>query len=143
MKKDGKQVYSIRGCTGQFKSKVRWTNQCILISGADFVVQTAGRQDTLNRMSATSVGSVAAKTVHAFIRGKIVYRGRNALLCAREYGFLRPDSESLGVTYNPLLNETFVDSHGHPIFNAPIVFCSPTSIVALNHAPRIGFKTKS
>jgi len=132
MKKDGQRVYSIRGCTGQFKSKVRWTNQCVLISGADFVVQAAGRQDTLKRMSAASAEGVAAKTVHAFIRGKVVYRGRNALIRAREYGFLRPSRENLEVTYNPLLNESFVDSNGSPIFSAPVVLCSPLSVIAVN-----------
>jgi hypothetical protein len=132
MKKDGQRVYSIRACAGQFKSKVRWTNQCVLISGAEFVVQTAGRQDTLNRMSAATTDGVAAKTVHAFIRGKVVYRGRSALMRARKCGFLNPSNENLEVSYNPIFNETFVDSNGSPIFNAPVVLCSPTSVIAVS-----------
>jgi hypothetical protein len=133
MKKDGKRVYSIRGCSGQYKAKVRWTNQCVLLKNVQFVVQEAGRLDTLARIADGRSRGIFAKTVHAFVRGTVLYRGRNALSRARSLDFLKPNIDNIEITYNPLINKSFVDKSGSPIFIAPLVLCSPNAVIAVNN----------
>ena len=133
MKKDGRRVYSIRGCTGKYKARVRWINEYVLLSNAGFVVREAGRLETLKRISTSNPGMVSAKTVHAFIRGSILYRGRNALMYAKILNFLEPTNDNIEVSYNPIINDSFVDNCGSPIRLSPIVFCSPSSVIAVTN----------
>lgn len=105
MGKSKSRVYSIRQCTGGQK-KVIYKSSSIMLENVEFVVQNSGRQSTVEKLKAGSSG-IVAKNVHAFLRGRLVFRGRNALKAMKEKNANINNSAWNPVGYSPLLTETW------------------------------------
>lgn len=71
MGRSRKRIYSLRNS----RKIVQYSNSSVLLANVELVVQEAGRNDTLVR---TQENRRVQKTVHAFLRGDLVRRGRNA-----------------------------------------------------------------
>jgi hypothetical protein len=98
MGKSRKRVYSIRDA----KTHVVWTtNSTVLLENVELVVQPRGRQDTLERLSSNQKIS---RTVHAFLRGDLIRRGRQAARYAEPYLGTTP----LPVGYDPIKTDSWV-----------------------------------
>ncbi len=93
MGKSPKRIYSIRSCT---TGKVRWLNSNILLKDVELIVQQSGRQDTLRRLKNKEK---ITRTVHAFVRGEIINRGRNAPKQAIKLGLSNDEADH--VSYDP------------------------------------------
>jgi len=77
MGRSPKRVYSLRDNS----RIVKFSNSMVLLENVELVVQQAGREETLRR---TQEKRKVQKTVHAFLRGGLVRRGRNAKKVWRE-----------------------------------------------------------
>ncbi|HAR55562.1 MAG TPA: hypothetical protein DCR58_02115 [Idiomarina baltica] len=122
-----KRIYSIRkrdahGCKVLFKSS------SIMLSNVTLVVQQAGHADTVERLQANDD---IAKRVHAFLRGELVYRGRNAdkQRRAHEADLTNPLWRPVG--YAPLLTNTWKVLDGYSISAQPNLESQPV----ISHAP--------
>ncbi len=105
MGKSKKRIYSLRGATaGAWKGVVRWLSPTVVLKDVSLVVNPAGRLETITRMNN---GERITRTVHAFLRGELVRRGRNAkayfddLLSENGY-----DCKSVG--YDPVKTDSWV-----------------------------------
>jgi hypothetical protein len=99
-----KRVYSIRQCTGR-KRKVLYKSSFIMLEDVSLVVQASGRQSTVEKLKAANGG--IAKNIHAFLRGTLVVRGRNAIKAMREQKASLNNPNWKPVGYSPLLTNTW------------------------------------
>jgi hypothetical protein len=128
MGKSKKRIYSIRACTGEYKSLVRWFNSFILLKNVSFVVNEAGRQDTIKRLTDSCFRGIKARTVHAMVRGEIIKRGRSAELLYKSLSF----DVNPFINYNPFkLGSFFYVDLNKPIIKAKYVFCSASEIICI------------
>lgn len=98
MGKSSERHYSIRAV----KTKtVVYSNQVVLIKNAEFVVQPSGREFTLKQLAQKK-----PRTVHAFVRGKLVRRGKNA---TTEFKKLLGSANITEVGYNPNQCSKFIE----------------------------------
>ncbi|MDP2566415.1 hypothetical protein [Pseudoalteromonas marina] len=105
MGKSKKRIYSLRGATtGAWKGVVRWLSPTVVLKDVSLVVNPAGRLETISRMNNEHKIS---RTVHAFLRGKLIRRGRNAKAYFQEllseHGY---DCKSVG--YDPQKTDSWV-----------------------------------
>lgn len=90
--------YSVMCLEGEDYGHVIFYANAFRLEDASFIVRSAGREQVRRRLS---------KNVHAFIKG----RWSNGIL---------PQS-SMGVTYNPYVNDTFVNvATGEPVSKAAL-----------------------
>jgi hypothetical protein len=109
MGKSRKRIYSIRNARSGI---VRWSNSDILLKDVELVVQKSGRKDTLNRLATKAKIS---RTVHAFIRGNIVNRGKNAPIKAKTLGIISGQAKIVG--YDPLKTKEWVNINDYKMPN--------------------------
>ncbi|MEN2499509.1 MAG: hypothetical protein MHMPM18_003718 [Marteilia pararefringens] len=95
MGKSKLRIYSLRDAT---EGIVKFSNNLVLLTDVEMVVQEAGRLDTLKRLSTKSRVS---KTVHSFLRGTLMYRGRNALKTAKKLGLTEANTQAKRIGYDP------------------------------------------
>lgn len=98
MRKDGHRVYSLRE-----KGKVFSKSHYVLMENVEFVVQEAGRLETLSRLNGKTHPSFSSKTVHAFLRGTVLNFGERAWRKGRNLGLLNGDI----VNYDPIFMDKF------------------------------------
>ena len=103
-----KRIYSIRD---KRKQQVIASSGFVLLKDVKLVVQKSGRNDTLNRLSS---GAKITKTVHAFLRGTLLYRGRNAKKQGFEKGL---NSNGISVGYDPVKTDTWLKLDGQYLPN--------------------------
>lgn len=103
MGKSPKRIYSIRDTK---TDTVVASNSCVLLEDVELVVQPSGRRDTLSRIER---GAKITKTVHAFLRGNIVYRGRNAKKVSKERGLF---CAGKAVGYDPIKTDSWLELNG-------------------------------
>ncbi|GIU20965.1 hypothetical protein [Shewanella sp. MBTL60-007] len=111
MGKSHKRIYSLRDAKSEI---VKFSNALVLLSDVEMVVQTSGREDTLSRLER---GDKITRTVHAFLRGNLLYRGRNALKFAKELGLTPGNSEVRQIGYNPIKSDCWLSISGQGIPN--------------------------
>ena len=104
MGKSFKRIYSIRQCTGRNR-KVIYKSSSIMLQDVSLVVQSSGHQATVNNLK-TGSGSVA-KNIHAFLRGTLVFRGRNAIKAMRDKKVSLNNNDWNPVGYSPLLTNSW------------------------------------
>lgn len=104
MGKSDKRIYSIRQCTGQ-KRKVIHKSSFVMLEDVSLVVQKSGRQSTIEKLKAGN--SKVAKNIHAFLRGNLVFRGRNAMKAMREQKATLSNPDWKPVGYSPLLTNSW------------------------------------
>lgn len=95
MGKSKKRIYSLRNAGTNL---VSFSNNLILLKDVELVVQQSGRNDTLKRLSEKSK---VTRTVHAFLRGKLLHRGARALKKSKELGLTLSNDEVNLVGYDP------------------------------------------
>lgn len=89
--------YSLRNSKSQI---VEYKSDFIILKDVDFVVQNSGYEATVKS---------AKKYVHAFLRGKMLYRGRNAKKIMSKLDAFNPDNTSLtNVGYNPFITNKWL-----------------------------------
>ena len=99
-----KRIYSIRNTKGV----VEYTNSLVLLKNVELVVQPSGRKETLRRMMEKHT---IQKTVHAFLRGEIVRRGRNS---KKEWASLQCKlNEITPVGYDPQKTNKWILLNGY------------------------------
>lgn len=105
MGKSKKRIYSLRcSKSGAWKGLVRWLSPTVVLKDVALVVNEAGRLETLSRMKNNHV---ITRTVHAFLRGDLVRRGRNAK--AYFENLLRENGNVCqSVGYNPVKTDSWV-----------------------------------
>ncbi|MAI36461.1 hypothetical protein [Alteromonas sp.] len=107
MGKSRKRIYSLRHT---LDGLVRFQSPNVLLQDVELVVQQAGRQDTLRRLE----GHLAiSKTVHAFLRGTLLRRGRNAKVVSRELGLSMDNAQVSPVGYDPRKTQQWVSIDGY------------------------------
>lgn len=95
MGKSNKRIYSLRNAVTHL---VSFSNNLVLLENVEMVVQQSGREDTLKRLSSNAK---VTRTVHAFLRGKLLYRGARALKKAKELGLSFSNEKVNPVGYDP------------------------------------------
>lgn len=90
-----KRVYSIRELSSRV---VKAQNSVVLLEDVELVVLPGGRADTLRRIQENAK---VQKTVHAFLRGSLKRRGRNAKAVAAECGLVLGGVNCCAVGYDP------------------------------------------
>ena len=129
-----KRFYSIKSKkTGKNFDRVVHITPFILLENVSFVVQQSGRNDTLSRIAS---GSKISKTVHAFLRGNLLNRGRGAV---DKFKQIKDLFDWYFVGYNPTKTDSFVitDTIALPddcsnldkIANAKLAFCNRDGIL--------------
>lgn len=115
-----RRVYSLRDSSSGI---VLYSNSDVLLKDVELVVQPSGRADTLNRMKEKSK---VTKTVHAFLRGELVYRGRNAKSKAKCLGLAGASTQVKTVGYDPIKTDSWLLING---FRMPDVIedCIPVN----------------
>lgn len=111
MGKSAKRVYSIRQRNAN-GSKVLFKSSSIMLTNVTLVVQQAGHAATVERLNANNN---IAKQVHAFLRGELVYRGRNADKQRKAHGADLQSPQWLAVGYAPLLTNAWKVLDGYSI----------------------------
>ena len=107
MGKSKKRIYSLRHT---LDGLVRFQSPSVLLKDVELVVQQAGRQDTLRRLEGNLTIS---KTVHAFLRGTLLRRGRNAKVVYRELGISLGNAQVSPVGYDPRRTHQWVSIGGY------------------------------
>ena len=102
MGKSLKRIYSIRDSS---RRVVVAKNSSVFLQNVELVVQPSGRAETLQR---TQQRRQVNKTVHAFLRGSLLYRGRNAVKQATKAGLTEGDLNCFPVGYDPVKTDTWV-----------------------------------
>ncbi|MDG1750576.1 MAG: hypothetical protein P8I03_02770 [Thalassotalea sp.] len=105
MGKSLKRIYSIRSAQSGL---VRWSNPDVLLKDVELVVQPSGRNDTLNRLA---TNAKVSRTVHAFLRGNVVNRGRNASAKANQLGITQAKAKA--VSYDPVKTKHWVNTDSY------------------------------
>lgn len=128
MGKSKDRIYSLRDAKTQ---KVKYLNSDVLLKNVELVVQEAGRIDTLRRIE---TGAKVTKSVHAFLRGTLVYRGANAKKLSKE----KQITQGKVVGYDPTKTESWVVLDGHhipddtntcqPVFDCEYAFLDKSAI---------------
>lgn len=129
-----KRFYSIKSKNvGKNFDRVVHITPFILLENVSFVVQQSGRKDTLSRIAN---GAKITKTVHAFLRGDLLNRGRGAV---EKFKQIRDLFDWYFVGYNPTKTDSFVitDKIALPedcseldkIANAKMAFCNRDGIL--------------
>lgn len=120
-------VYSIKALEGEYKGKVIGYTSSLIMCNIEFRVSEAGRE---------RVRRERRKRVHAGIVGGIFnakdveIRQGSIQRCGYKFGLIHPKDRAY-VTYNPYLNDTFVDKEsGHPIRSADHIFILGDKLVA-------------
>ena len=132
MGKSAKRFYSVRGCSGDFKALVRWVNSSVLLKNADFIVNEAGRLDTIKRLSGHDHKGIKAKTVHAFIRGEVIKRGRSVTALLNEFTDITNKKINPCAAYNPFKQGSFFNADSlERIQKEKYVFCTGNAVVCI------------
>jgi hypothetical protein len=121
------KIYSIRPRTGKYQGKVRWFNSSVLLHNVRFVVNQAGRLDTLRRIKESRPGEIT-KTVHAMLRGELRYRGRRVKAIIKDVLSSLDSGSCQEVTYNPLKNDAFITDDGKAVEQADFAFCDKRGV---------------
>jgi len=95
MGKSPQRIYSIRDAA---KGIVTWSNKWVLLADVEMVVQNSGREDTLRRLRSNEK---ITRTVHSFLRGTLLNRGRNAINVARSLGLYHDNVTAKCIGYDP------------------------------------------
>ncbi|MBL4822297.1 MAG: hypothetical protein JKX90_02065 [Colwellia sp.] len=90
-----KRIYSLRNAATNL---VSFSNNLVLLEDVEMVVQQSGRDDTLKRLNSNAK---ITRTVHSFIRGKLLYRGARALKKAKELGLIFSNKKVNPIGYDP------------------------------------------
>lgn len=107
MGKSKRRIYSLRDATA---GVVKYSNNLVLLADVEMVVQEAGRLDTLKRLRSKSRVS---RTVHSFLRGTLMYRGRNALRIAKQLGLTEDNTHVRQIGYDPTKSANWVVINGN------------------------------
>ena len=107
MGKSPKRIYSIRDSTTNI---VRFSNSAVLLENVEMIVQPSGRADTLNRLK---LKSKVTRTVHSFLRGTLLYRGKNAIKKAKEIGLSLTNEKTNAIGYDPQKSDQWLLIDGY------------------------------
>lgn len=117
-----KRIYSLRDTA---TNTVKYSNSLVLIQDVEMVVQQSGRNDSLNRIA---TNQKITKTVHAFLRGTLMYRGRNALIKARELGLNITNEAVKSIGYDPVKTKSWLALDGYRLPN------NTSELTTINHS---------
>lgn len=90
-----KRIYSIRGRSSRV---VEAQSSVVLLEDVELVVRPGGRAETLQRVKDNKK---VQKTVHAFLRGSLLRRGRYAKAAGKEFGLVLGCDGCSAVGYDP------------------------------------------
>jgi hypothetical protein len=108
-----RRTYSVRDLRGESRGLVTSHPEDVCIRDVTFAVQPAGRAKVLRDK---------VKNVHAFVRG-VLHDRTDDEINERMDAQAEGRGEWTSITYNPYMNDSFIDSEGDPISEAELIIC--------------------